>query len=60
MPFLQIFAHKVRTGVLAVKNKAIQKQSVEQYIRSVGEIFAAVGAPDPRLNRVGSIDFRLG
>ena len=36
IPFLQIFSHKVRTGVLAANNKPIHKQSVEQYIRSVG------------------------
>ena len=33
---------------------------MEQYIRSVGQIFAAVGAPDPRLNSMGAIDSRLG
>ena len=59
-PFLQIFAHKVRTGVLAANNKSIHKQSVEQYIRSVEQIFAAVGAPDPRINSMGAIDFRPG
>ena len=47
IPFLQIFSHKVRTGVLAANNKPIQKRSVEQYIRSMGQIFAAVGSPDP-------------
>ena len=59
VPLLQIFSHKVRTGVLAVNNKVIQKISVEQYICSVGQIFAAVGDPDPQFNRVGSIHFRL-
>ena len=59
VPFLQIFAQKVKTGVLALKKKAIQKRSVEQCIRSVGQIFAVVGAPDPRFNRVGSINFCL-
>ena len=58
--FIQIFAHKVRTGVLAANHKPIHKRSVEQYTRSVGQIFAAVGAPDPRLNNMGAIDFRLG
>ena len=68
IPFLLIFVHKVRTGVLAANNKPIHKQSVEKYIRSVGQIFAAMrvpdprlnGAPDPRLNSMGAIDFRLG
>ena len=60
IPFLQIFDHKVCTGVLTANNKPIHKRSVEQYLRSVGQIFAAVGAPDPRLNSMGAINFRLG
>ena len=32
---------------------------MEQYIHYVGQIFAAMGAPDPRLNNMGTIDFRL-
>ena len=58
--FLQIIAHKVRTGVLAANNKPIHNQSVDQYLRSVGQIFTAMGAPDPRLNSMGAIDFCLG
>ena len=30
IPFLQIFSHKVRTGVLAANNNPIHKRSVEQ------------------------------
>ena len=60
IPFLQIFAHKVCTGFLAANHKPIHKRSVEQYIRSVGKIFAAMGAPYPRLKTMGSINFRLG
>ena len=37
-----------------------QKKSLEQYIRSVGQIFTAMGAPDPRLNNMGATDFCLG
>ena len=58
--FLQILAHKIRTGVLAANHKTIHKLSVEQNIRSVGQIFAAKGTPDPRLNNMGAINFRLG
>ena len=60
IPFQQIFAHKVRTGALAANNKPFHKQSLEQYIRSVGQIFAAVGGPDPRISSMGAINFRLG
>ena len=59
IPLLQIFAHRVRAGVLAAKGRRIKKRSVEQYLRSVGQIFAILGAQDPRLDRVGKIDFRL-
>ena len=55
-----MFAHNVRTGVLAANHKPIHKRNVEQHLRSVGQIFAAVGAPDPRLNSMGAIDFCLG
>ena len=60
IPFLPIFSHKVRTYVLADNHKPIYKRSVGGYIRSEGQIFAAVGAPDPRLNNMGAIDFRQG
>ena len=59
IPILQIFAHRVRSGVLAAKGGSIKKRSVEQYLRSVGQIFASVGASDPRMDAVGNIDFRL-
>ena len=32
---------------------------MENYFRSVGKIFAAVGTTKPRLNTVGSLDFSL-
>ena len=59
IPILQIFAHRVRSGVLAAKGQPIKKRSVEQYLRSVGQIFASVGAQDPRLDQLGKLDFRL-
>ena len=60
IPFLQIFSHNFCTCVLAANYKPIHKRSVEQYIRSVGQIFLAVGGPDPILNTMGAINFRLG
>jgi hypothetical protein len=32
---------------------------VEQQLRAIGQTFGSVGAPDPRLNAYGKIDFRL-
>ena len=50
IPILQIFAYRVRSGVLAAKCQPIKKRSVEQYLHSVGQIFASMGAQDPRLD----------
>jgi hypothetical protein len=59
---LQVFAHRVRVGTLArnTGNKPVRSRTVEDYLRSVGQGFASVGAPDPR-HQVGTnlTDFRL-
>ena len=55
VPFLQIFAELVRTGVLVSEGNPIQKQSMEQYLCSVGQIFTAVGNTDPRINTIGGL-----
>ena len=60
IPFLQIFAERVHTGVLTANGIPIKKWSVEQYLRSIGQIFSALGASDPRNNKLGKLDFRLG
>ena len=60
IPFLQIFMEWVRSGVLAAKRWAVQKCSVEKYLRYVGKISTAVGTPDPWLNAVVSLRFSLG
>ena len=59
IPFLQIFAHRVRTGDIATQGSPIRKRSVEQYIRAVGQGNTSVGASDPRHNKHGRIDFRI-
>jgi hypothetical protein len=56
---LQLFAERVRSGVLAASGRRIKKRSVEQCLRSVAQIFASVGAADPRVDRLGRVDFRL-
>mmetsp|Transcript_31242 Transcript_31242/g.57939 ORF Transcript_31242/g.57939 Transcript_31242/m.57939 type:complete len:340 (-) Transcript_31242:306-1325(-) len=35
IPILQIFAHRVRAGVLAAKGRRVKKRSVEQYLCSI-------------------------
>ena len=59
VPFLQVFSRRVRTGELAANKAAVKSRTVEDYVRSVGQTYLAMGASDPRLNTSGNIDFRL-
>jgi hypothetical protein len=59
IPILQMFAHQVRTSLLSAYGRHVCKQTVEQYLRSVAQIFASVGAPDSRLNMHRLTDFHL-
>lgn len=59
VPFLQVFAQRIRTGELAPNGNPIRARSVEDYIRHVAQTFLHVGTDDPRLNTAGNIDFRL-
>jgi len=59
---LQVFAHRVRIGLLArnTGGKPVRARTVEDYLRSVGQGFTCVGAPDPRWNAATfQTDFRL-
>ena len=56
IPVLQIFAIRVRSGVLAAAGKKVKKRQVEQYLRSVGQIFACVGANVQQLDSMGKVD----
>jgi hypothetical protein len=59
VPFLQVFMYRYRTGGIAPSGRQVRSRTVEDAVRSVGQTFASVGATDPRLNKVGKIDFRL-
>ncbi len=50
--FLQVFAHRVRKGTLArnPSGHAVRARTVEDYLCSVGQGFASVGAPGPGTN----------
>ena len=60
---LQVFLHRVRKGVIAPKVKSppyqVRARSAEDTLRSIGQTFARMGAPDPRLAPSGKLDFRL-
>ena len=60
IPLLQIFGHRVRTGEYAIHSAKLRKRLVEQYLRSVGQAFASMGAHDIRLDARRKTDFRLG
>lgn len=59
VPFLQVFAQRVHCGQLAAGGNPIKSRSVEDYVRGVAQTFLHVGATDPRLNSINTIDFRL-
>ena len=59
IPIIQVFLHRVRHGHLSASGNKIKSRSAEDYVRSVAQTYLALGAPDPRLNHDGNIDFRL-
>lgn len=59
IPILQVFATRVRTGVLAAAGAPVRARTAEDYLRFIGQTFQGVGSPDPRLNTFGKVDFRL-
>ena len=60
IPYLQVFAHRYRIGQIAARGNAVKSKQVSDVLRSVGQGFTSVGAPDPRLNSFGKQDFCLG
>ena len=60
IPFLHFFPERARAVIMSVQGQPIKKQSVEQYLCSIGQIFASVGANDPLHNRMGKINFWMG
>ena len=56
---LQVFADRYRTGQIAPHRKPVKSRTVEGALRAVGQAFASVGAPDPRLTPTGKTEFRL-
>ena len=60
IPYLQIFADRIQVGELAAGGARVRKRTVEAYLRDVAQIFAGVGADDPRLDKLGHINFHLG
>jgi hypothetical protein len=59
IPLLQIFAHRYSSGALAPSGSPVKSRTVEDALRAVGQTFATLGCPDPRLQPSGKLDFRL-
>ena len=59
VPLLQLFAHRYRVGTLAPSGQPVRARTVEDAVRAVGQAYARMGTPDPRLNAQGNMDFRL-
>jgi hypothetical protein len=53
MPLLQIFAARYRVGMLAPSTHAVKARTVEGALCAIGQMFASLGCPDPRLQSSG-------
>jgi hypothetical protein len=59
LPFLLLFAQRYRCGSLSPSRLTVRSRTVEDALRAVGQTFAGLGSPDPRLNLHGTTDIRL-
>jgi hypothetical protein len=59
IPVLQLFAHSYRTGAVAPTKSQVCSRTMEDALRAVGQAFATLGCPDPRLQPSSKLDFRL-
>lgn len=59
IPLLLLFAQRYRTGSVSPGRLPVRSRTVEDAVCAVGQAYARMGTPDPRLNRHGEIDFRL-
>ncbi len=59
VPVLQVFAARYRDGRLAPGGLPVRARTVEDALRSVGQMFASLGTKDIRKDSLGAIDFRL-
>jgi len=59
MLLLWIFAVCYQNGTIAPRGRLVQSRMVENAIHSMGQVLALLGSPDPWLNQLGAIDYRL-
>ena len=56
VPILNAFARESRTGNITPKIRGIRSRTVEDAVRSIGQVIAMLGAKDPRMTFTGKID----
>ena len=56
---LQLYAQRYCTGSISPGRNSVRARTVEDAVRAVGQAYARLGAPDPRLTVHGTVDFRL-
>lgn len=59
IPFLQVFGRRIRTGALSASQRPVKSRQVEDYLRTIGQTFMAMGHEDPRLGKNLQLDHRL-
>jgi hypothetical protein len=59
VPIIQVFGERYRDGRLAPLKNAVKARTVEDALRAIGQAHARLGAPDPRKDSHGGIDFRI-
>ena len=55
LPFLTVFAVRLREGTITPSGNSITARSVEDYLVTVGEEIASLGAGNPRLDPAGKL-----
>ena len=59
IPYLQVFAVRVRDGQLSLSGQPVQADTVRSALRAVGQTLSLLGTQDIRIDKHGNIDLRL-
>ena len=57
VPILQIFAQRVRSGILIASVHQIWKRSINKYLHLLGQIFVSVGYLNSQMDSMGNVTF---
>ena len=59
VPILNAFTWDYQTGNIAPNSRGIRSRTIEDVVRSIGQVIAMLGAKDPQMTSTGKIDGRL-